>query len=59
MNNKCPICGMVVRHSLIKCEKCGKKVCLHCFSNGRCSDCIVEEYNFKYEEKINEYAKII
>ncbi len=55
---KCEICGNIKKHYLIKCS-CGKTVCQSCFNlvMGCCCECLIENFNQYYEEKIRGYAQ--
>lgn len=55
---QCNICGIPSK-IMINCSICKGITCIHCFyvKLGLCADCIILEYQNKYRNKIDNYAK--
>lgn len=56
MPKKCSLCGMI-KKTTFNCRKCKKRVCLNCFNflDGMCYDCVNDDYNEKYKDRIEKY----
>ena len=43
---------------VFKCSECGEQVCIGCMTNlGICKDCVVELFNVRYVQKIEDYKE--